>query len=232
MQKFGGHLPSACSVPGGSLPWSVSDRGTEFKNAMMAEFCALMGVQQRFSMAMRPCELGANERMHQEVQKTLGIILKELVRGEGDEWSELLPLVEYLLDTSPGPHGYCPRDLERAWSLGLGLEKDLIREAMKFEPMSEWSRRQFGQFAAAARQVRRHWEKSSEARAKLANRYRRTLELRPGDRVVWQAPTSRPEGRVPWRRGLSGPWEVVSVRGPKFFKDVHRENGLKLAIGG
>ena len=205
-----------CMFRSRTIPTLVrSDRGTEFKNAMMAEFCALMGVQQRFSMAMRPCELGANERMHQEVQKTLGIILKELVRGEGDEWSELLPLVEYLLDTSPGPHGYCPRDLERAWSLGLGLEKDLIREAMKFEPMSEWSRRQFGQFAAAARQVRRHWEKSSEARAKLANRYRRTLELRPGDRVVWQAPTSRPEGRVPWRRGLSGPWEVVSVRGNK-----------------
>ena len=107
-------------------------------------------------MAMRPCEMGANERMHQEVQKVLGIIVKELVRGESDEWSELLPLVEFMLDTSPGPHGYCPRDLERAWSLGFGLEKDLIREAMQFEPMSDWSRRQFGQFSVLAKKVQKH----------------------------------------------------------------------------
>ena len=143
--------------------------------------------------------------------------MKELVRGESDEWSELLPLVEFMLDTSPGPHGYCPRDLERAWSLGFGLEKDLIREAMQFEPMSDWSRRQFGQFSVLAKKVQKHWEQSSEARAKLANRYRRSVDLKPGDRVVWHSPTSRPEGagRVPWRRGLSGPWEIVSVHGNK-----------------
>ena len=143
--------------------------------------------------------------------------MKELVRGESDEWSELLPLVEFMLDTSPGPHGYCPRDLERAWSLGFGLEKDLIREAMQFEPMSDWSRRQFGQFSVLAKKVQKHWEQSSEARAKLANRYRRSVDLKPGDRVVWHSRTSRPEGagRVPWRRGLSGPWEIVSVHGNK-----------------
>ena len=41
------------------------------------------------------------------------------------------------------------------------------------------------------------------------------MELQVGDRVVWQAPVPRAEGagRVPWKRGLSGPWEVVSVRG-------------------
>ena len=54
------------------------------------------------------------------------MILRELANDETDEWSELLPLVEYLLDNTPGPHGYTPRDLERSWSLGLDLEKDLI----------------------------------------------------------------------------------------------------------
>ena len=82
-------------------------------------------------MSMRPCETGSNERMHQEVQKTLHIIIKEVVRGETDEWSELLPLVEYILDNSPGAHGYTPRDLERSWSLSLDLEKDLIRESLQ-----------------------------------------------------------------------------------------------------
>ncbi|CAL1170400.1 unnamed protein product [Cladocopium goreaui] len=194
-----------------------SDRGPEFKNAMMAEFCALMGLgsKQKFAMSMRPCETGSNERMHQEVQKTLHIIIKEVVRGETDEWSELLPLVEYILDNSPGAHGYTPRDLERSWSLSLDLEKDLIRESLQFEPVSEWARKQFETFAKLSTKIKRHWENASAARAKLANRFRRSLDLHIGDRVVWQSPLARPEGagRVPWKRGLTGPWEITEVRG-------------------
>ena len=160
-----------CIFRSRTLPTLVrSDRGTEFKNAMMAEFLTLLNVQQKFSTAMRPCEMGANERMHQEVQKVLHVILRELANDETDEWSELLPLVEYLLDNTPGPHGYTPRDLERPWSLGLDLEKDLIKESLQFEPVSKWARRQFGQFAQLSRKVSRHWQQASAARAKLANR--------------------------------------------------------------
>ena len=214
-----------CIFRSRTLPTLVrSDRGVEFRNAMMAEFCSLMNIKQKFSMAMRPCEMGSNERMHQEVQKILHVIIREVVHGDSDEWSELLPLVEFLLDNSPGPHGFTPRDLERSWSLGLDLEKDLIRESLQFEPVSEWGRKQFAQFASLSRKVAGHWEKASAARAKLANRYRRTLELKVGDRVVWQSPQARPEGagRVPWKRGLSGPWEVTEVRGHKLtLKLVH-----------
>ena len=179
----------------------------------MAEFCALMGygIKQRFAMSLRPCEMGSNERMHQEVQKTLHVLIKEVARGETDEWSELLPLVEYILDNTPGAHGYTPRDLERSWSLGLDLEKDLVRESLRFEPVTEWAQKQFSQFASLAAKVRTHWEKASAARAKLANRYRRSVEFKIGDRVVWESPQPRPAGagRVPWKRGLSGPWEIV-----------------------
>ena len=174
-----------------------------------------LGSKQKFAMSMRPCETGSNERMHQEVQKTLHIIIKEVVRGETDEWSELLPLLEYILDNSPGAHGYTPRDLERSWSLSLDLEKDLIRESLQFEPVSEWARKQFETFAKLSTKIKKHWENASSARAKLANRYRRSLDLHIGDRVVWQSPLARPEGagRVPWKRGLTGPWEITEVRG-------------------
>ena len=201
-----------------------SDRGTEFRNALMTEFCALMGTKQKFSMSMRPCENGTNERMHQEVQNSLHVIIQEIARGETDEWSELLPVAEFVLDNTPGAHGYTPRDLERSWSLGLDLEKDLVRDSLKFEPISDWARRQFSQFASLAQKVKKHWENSSAARAKLANRYRRTLDLKVGDRVVWQSPVARPSGagRVPWKRGLTGPWEIAEVRGNRvILKNVH-----------
>ena len=218
-----------CIFRSRTIPKMVrSDRGVEFRNAMMAEFCALMGVRQKFSMAMRPCEMGSNERMHQEVQKVLHVIIKEVVHGEGDEWSDLLPLVEYVLDNTPGPHGYTPRDLERSWSLGLDLEKDLIKESLQFELVSDWGRRQFGQFQALSKKVAQHWEKASAARARLANRYRRNIEFQVGDRVVWDSPVARPEGagRVPWKRGLTGPWEVISVSGHKLrLRSVQQGQG-------
>ena len=209
-----------CLFRSRTLPTLVrSDRGTEFRNSMMAEFFSLLGIQQRFSMAMRPCEMGSNERVHQEVQKALHIIIRELAHDETDEWSELLPVVEYLLDNTPGPHGYTPRDLERSWSLGLELEKDLLKESMQFEPVSEWARSQFDQFSKLSKKVAQHWDTASAARAQLANRYRRNVEFSVGDRVVWQSPKARPEGagRVPWKRGLSGPWVVVEVRGARLF---------------
>ena len=210
-----------CVLRSRTIPSLVrSDRGVEFKNALMKELNAILGVQQRFSTALRPCEMGSNERMHQEVQKTLGALVREL--GVAENWSDWLIVAEYILDNTPGPHGYAPRDLERSWSLALPLEKDVLHEALQFEPISDWARRQFSQFQEIAQVVTKHWNRASEARAKLANRFRRHVDLKVGDRVVWKSPTARPEGaaRVPWKPGMHGPWEVVDIRGNRLWLEA------------
>ena len=51
-----------------------SDRGPEFKDAMMAEFAALVGLKHKFGAPWRPVEQAGVERIHQEVQKILGIL--------------------------------------------------------------------------------------------------------------------------------------------------------------
>ena len=56
----------------------------------------------------------------------------------------MLPVVEYLLYTTPGPHGYTPRDLDRQWSLATPLERELHHlEGYEFEPISEYARNLF-----------------------------------------------------------------------------------------
>ncbi|CAJ1369236.1 unnamed protein product, partial [Effrenium voratum] len=108
------------------------------------------------------------------------------------------------IDTTPGPHGYTPRDLDRAWSLGVPLEKDLLKSTLEFEPVSDWARKIFGQYKAVSKVVKDHLTSASEARVRLANRYRREVDLKVGDRVVWRAPgLSDPgaKGRVPWKKG-------------------------------
>ena len=53
------------------------------------------------------------------------MLVTDVLRTYATEWTELLPIVEFLVYTTPGPHGYTPRDLGRNWSLGAPLQKDL-----------------------------------------------------------------------------------------------------------
>ena len=156
--------------------------------------------------------MGSNERVHQEVQKVLGALVRQV--GAIDAWSDWVVVVEYVIDNTPGSHGYTPRDLKRSWSLSLPLEKHVfVRDALQFEPISDWARGQFKQFKELADAVKTHWEKASASRARLANRHRRTVDF------LWNSPTPRPEGagRLPWRPGLTGPWRVAEVHGHRLF---------------
>ena len=68
-----------CVLRSRTLPTLMRlDRGVEFKNALKQELNALLGAEQRFSMALRPYEMGSNERVHQEVQKVLGALVRQV----------------------------------------------------------------------------------------------------------------------------------------------------------
>ena len=64
-----------CVFRSRTLPMLIrSDRGVGFKNPLNA----LLRAEQRFSMALRPCEMGPNERVHQEVQKVVGALVRQV----------------------------------------------------------------------------------------------------------------------------------------------------------
>ena len=127
---------SRCMFRSGRIPQILrTDRGMEFRAVLMQEFVSLFGIRHLFGMPWRPVEQGVVERVHQELQKILGILLMDVTRAHREDWTELLPVVEYLLYTTPGPHGYTPRDLDRQWSLATPLERELHQmEAFEFEP--------------------------------------------------------------------------------------------------
>ena len=133
--------------------------------------------------------------------------------GDTSEWSEALCVVEFVIDNTPAAHGYTPRDLDRGWSLGLPLERELLRDVLQYEEVSEYARRVFGEYTRIRNAVVSHWNHASEARAKLANKCRRTLRLEVGDQVMYRDPRSRSGGRTPWKKELTGPWQVVSTEG-------------------
>jgi hypothetical protein len=93
--------------------------------------------------------------------------------------------VEYILDTTPGPSGFAPRDFERGWSLASPLERELIgKETLEFEPVEEATKKLF----KAYREIRVKvlgWQAASAAqRADRANRFRKVKVVEIGDLVV------------------------------------------------
>ena len=121
-----------------------SDRGQEFQSTLMREYCAILGLRQKFSAPLRPCELGATERIHQETQKVLGLMVHDVCKARPHEWGELLGVVEFVLDTTPGPSGIAPRDFERGWSIACPLERELLGQSVwEFEPVEEHTKKLF-----------------------------------------------------------------------------------------
>ena len=162
-----------CVLRSRTLPALVrSDRGPEFKNALMKELATMLGSEWRFSAPLRLCEMGSNERVHQEVQKVLGAIVRQSLPNT----SSITP--QGLTATPQGiwrDHGVSA-SLSKRMSSGLPCSSSQsLTESLL--------------------------EKSSEARARLANRHRRAVDgpLRGGGSGSLEAWSDRPLARS--RRG-------------------------------
>ena len=72
---------ASCMFRSGTVPTLLrSDRGAEFKNALMAEYTSLMGVGHRFGTPWRPVEQGLVENVHKHTQKLMGMLVKDILQ--------------------------------------------------------------------------------------------------------------------------------------------------------
>ena len=86
---------ATCMFRSGTTPTMVrSDQGPEFKNRIMEEYTALLGIGQKFGVAWRPVEQGLVENEHKEVQKLFGMLVRDIMKCFPDEVGELIPCVE------------------------------------------------------------------------------------------------------------------------------------------
>ncbi len=80
---------ACCIMRSGTLPTLVrSDRGPELKNALMAEYCSLVGLGHRFGTPWRPMEQGLVESRHLETQKVMGMLVKDIMQCFPNETGE------------------------------------------------------------------------------------------------------------------------------------------------
>ena len=150
-----------------------TDCGQEFRNALMQEFCAIVGIRQHFSTPMRPVEMGACERMHQESQKVLGLLVHDVCKAHPHEWGELLYVLWSL--------SWIPRRPRQATVRGTWrevgrwpLEKELLPfSVLEWEPISEYAKKLFRNYRDVRAKILEKQSAMAEARARLANRFRK-----------------------------------------------------------
>ena len=84
-------------------------------------------------------------------------------------------LVEFLVYTTPGAHGYTPRDLDRRWSLSVPLGKELRPlQLTEYELVTEYAKEAFKAYAELRTKVTGWYAATSEKRAELAKKVAKT----------------------------------------------------------
>ena len=175
------------------------------------------------------------EGAHNETQKVMGMLVKDIMQCLPNECGELQYVVEFVVYNTPGPHGYTPRDIDRRWSLATPLERELQPFTVsEFEPVSEYVANLFRNYREIRVRVLGWLHASSTKRAELANRFRTSKKVLPGMQVVLRDPRHRKAGgRTPYRQPYSDPSEVLEVHGNKctirrpdgtVVKEVHLED--------
>ena len=101
--------------------------------------------------------------------------------------------------------------------MALPLEKELLPfSVLEWEPISEYAKKLFRNYRDVRAEILEKQSAMAEARARLANRFRKKKELELNDRVLCRDPrlrSTRAGGRTPWRKQLSEPMTIVELHG-------------------
>ena len=83
---------------------TITDRGSELKNAQMAAWFHQSGIEHRATTALRPQTNGRTERTN----KTVKMAIEKAVSNRPRKWEEVLPSVLLAIRTTPGVTGQTP----------------------------------------------------------------------------------------------------------------------------
>ncbi|RAL60082.1 hypothetical protein DID88_000708 [Monilinia fructigena] len=193
----------------------VSDRGPQFISEFWKEFNRILGTDVKLSTAHHPQTDGQSEIYNQYLQQRL----RPFISYYQDDWSEFLPMMDYVQLTLPHDslggltpyevlYGYPPRN---AWDWKV---EDL-------EPSGNLNTQDARAFAArnkaAAARAKENILRAQEKMSKQVNAHRRPVDFDIGD-YVWlntkDFPSSRPSKKLDFP--TQGPFKIISRVGSSF----------------
>ena len=72
---------ASCAMRSGRMPSLLrTGRGLEVNSALMAEYCAIVGIGRRFGTPYRPVEQGLVECKHKETRNRFGMLVTDIMQ--------------------------------------------------------------------------------------------------------------------------------------------------------
>lgn len=191
----------------------VSDRGPQFISAFWTEFCRLLGTKLKLSTAHHPQTDGQTEIMNQYLEQRL----RPFVNYYQDNWSALLPMMDYAQLTLPHSSiGMSPFEVRNGFKARTSF--DWVNPSDKPSVLNAEKARQRIQLIHDSWKLARDMMARSQARMiKSANSHRREVDFDVGDRVwlntkYWN--TTRPSLKLDNKN--AGPFKIITRKGNSF----------------
>lgn len=207
------------------MPESVtSDRGPQFVSAYLDELYKLTGVKKKLSSAFHPQTDGNTEILNQYIDQRL----RPFVNHYQDNWSELLPALDFAQATLPHySTGLSPFELEfgyrprRHWDWSARTRKDCEpRELMNRKDAANFARRAF----AAQEWAKKNLIVAQQRQKNAADRHRREIDFGVGDKVMLSTKGLRC-GRPSKKLGHQniGPFRIKEKIGHSFALELPKD---------
>lgn len=185
-----------------------SDQGTQYTAKLISEFCALLSVNQTFSIPYRPQSQGKVERANQEIMRHLRALLVGSIKKES--WSMYLPIVQRIINSTPcATTGFPPAKL--LFGDAIDINRGLINEIESTKYST------FHEFNADMIQAQSEYNaRATEAQQREINRYLSKSPLAPkmlkdGDAVLVKIHTHDKHDKV--RSAWIGPMIITNCQG-------------------
>ena len=194
----------------------VSDRGPQFISAFWDEFTRILGIKLKLSTAYHPQTDGQTEIANQYLDQKL----RPFVNYFQDNWSELLPMMDYASATLPHDStgfastqiemGYLPRT-SFDWDRPIGPQT--VREKLSHEEAQQYVKRLEGAWKVARANI----EKAQKSMVRQANKHRREPDFDVGDSVWitmknWK--TERPSRKLDYQ--MAGLYPILKKIGNSY----------------
>src|SRR6266536_431634 len=192
----------------------VSDRGPQFISAFWTEFCRLLGVKIKLSTAHHPQTDSQTEIMNQYLEQRL----RPFVNYYQDNWSELLPMMDYAQLTLPHSSiGMSPFEVRNGFKARTSFDWSTPEPSSTPELNSDRARQRVQLIQDSWKLARDVMARSQAKMAKSANAHRREVDFDVEDHVwlntkYWN--TARPSLKLDNKN--SGPFEIIAKEGHSF----------------
>ena len=208
----------------------VSDRGPQFVSAFWKEFTGILGIKLKLSTAYHPQTDGQTEICNQYLDQRL----RPFVSYFQDNWSELLPMMDYAQATLPHEStGFAPIQLEMGYlpRTSFDWDRPTDRELTVREKQSqEEARQHVRQLEEAWNVARENLEKSQDGMVRQANKHRREPDFDAGD-LVWVSTrnwkTGRPSRKLDYQ--MAGPYRIIEKVGNSYQVELPETVKIRLA---